>query len=485
MQIEKEESQEPMQIEEEKNGDQLPAQNVEQMPEGQAQQQNLSESDIRINNILETFNVTREQVKNSGIDIEVLSFLPEFELVSILSEIASANPPPDNEPSNNPPAENHPVENQQPAENQQMENQPPQNQEVNAEPSPQVPSHPDQPSQLSQLSPMVSPRAEPEQPSTPLQPQARSNDDQDMLNQFFTMLNQPQPASANQNAAQPQNNQNMGNDDLMHQFQQAINMNMNIGMNINQPLPPMFQHPFMPQNPPQQNINFPPQIPPAPPIPSVSQQPSQQPVQPSNPALPEGIDEEFFNSLPEDCKQELLRDSEMLRRNLGQPPSEPADISHAEQMDTASFLATIADESLRREIMLGLDDNTLNALPPRLQQEARRYQRELHRRQFRRDREEENARYYRRAMEDHLRGRERDRNRQREEKLDTFMDIIKRREERYKKLTNESVDVSGHTITSVFTNSSNLKNLAKIVFIETMRKNDMAFERLIEPFLNL
>lgn len=175
----------------------------------------------------------------------------------------------------------------------------------------------------------------------------------------------------------------------------------------------------------------------------------------------------------------------MLRRNLGQPPSEPADISHAEQMDTASFLATITDESLRREIMLGLDDNTLNTLPPRLQQEARRYQRELHRRQFRREREEENARYYRRAMEDHLRGRERERARQREEKVDTFMDIIKRREEKYKKFTNESIDISGLTVSTIFSNSFNLKNLVKIIFIETMRKNNMIFERLIEPFLNL
>ena len=93
-----------------------------------------------------------------------------------------------------------------------------------------------------------------------------------------------------------------------------------------------------------------------------------------NPNLPEGIDEEFFNSLPEEYKQELLRDNELLRRNLGQPPAPSnAPAAQAEQMDTASFLATISDENLRRDILIGLDDQTLGTLPGHLQSEARRY----------------------------------------------------------------------------------------------------------------
>ena len=47
---------------------------------------------IRINTIHLTFGLTQEQVRNSGIDIEVLQYLPELELVSVLSDIASNLP---------------------------------------------------------------------------------------------------------------------------------------------------------------------------------------------------------------------------------------------------------------------------------------------------------------------------------------------------------------------------------------------------------
>ena len=56
--------------------------------------------------------------------------------------------------------------------------------------------------------------------------------------------------------------------------------------------------------------------------------------------LPPEIDQEFFNSLPEDWKQELWRNDEMQRRNLGRPrlsTNSQANIANAEQMDTASF----------------------------------------------------------------------------------------------------------------------------------------------------
>ena len=102
--------------------------------------------------------------------------------------------------------------------------------------------------------------------------------------------------------------------------------------------------------------------------------------------LPPEKDQEFFNSLPEDWKQELLRNYEMQRRNLDQPPlstNSQANIANAEQMDTASFLAILTDENLRREILIGMDEQTLSTLPPHIHSEARRYQREILRQQYR------------------------------------------------------------------------------------------------------
>ena len=149
-----------------------------------------------------------------------------------------------------------------------------------------------------------------------------------------------------------------------------------------------------------------------------------------NANLPEGIDEEFFNSLPEEYKQELLRDNDLMRRNLGQPPAEPEPSREPDAMDTASFLASLTDESLRREILIGMDEPTMATLPEHVQAEGRRYQRELQRRQFRRDNDPQ--RLLRRMMERQGRDDRRDVNRYkaREEKYDQFLDLIKRREEK-------------------------------------------------------
>lgn len=43
-------------------------------------------------------------------------------------------------------------------------------------------------------------------------------------------------------------------------------------------------------------------------------------------------------------------------------------------MDIASFIATVNDPSLRREIFMNMDEATLNSLPPNLMAEARRVQ---------------------------------------------------------------------------------------------------------------
>lgn len=43
-------------------------------------------------------------------------------------------------------------------------------------------------------------------------------------------------------------------------------------------------------------------------------------------------------------------------------------------MDVASFLATVTDQTLRREIFMNMDEATVNTLPPLLMAEARRVQ---------------------------------------------------------------------------------------------------------------
>jgi len=43
-------------------------------------------------------------------------------------------------------------------------------------------------------------------------------------------------------------------------------------------------------------------------------------------------------------------------------------------MDIASFVATVTDQNLRREIFMGMDEATITALPPNLMAEARQVQ---------------------------------------------------------------------------------------------------------------
>jgi hypothetical protein len=46
-------------------------------------------------------------------------------------------------------------------------------------------------------------------------------------------------------------------------------------------------------------------------------------------------------------------------------------------MDIASFIATVTDPALRREIFMNMDEATLATLPPNLMAEARRVQDQL------------------------------------------------------------------------------------------------------------
>ncbi len=43
-------------------------------------------------------------------------------------------------------------------------------------------------------------------------------------------------------------------------------------------------------------------------------------------------------------------------------------------MDLASFIATVTDPNLRREIFANMDETTMATLPPNLMAEARRFQ---------------------------------------------------------------------------------------------------------------
>ena len=157
-------------------------------------------------------------------------------------------------------------------------------------------------------------------------------------------------------------------------------------------------------------------------------------------------------------------------------------------MDTASFLATLTDESLRREILLGLDEATISTLPSRVQAEARRHQRDVVRRQYNRREREDPERMImqmmQRSYQRYSANRENDDNRRVAADVvnNSFMDIIKRREAKFIKAGD---DLGKMTISQVFSDDKNLKSLVKMIIIESQRKNPIKFERLIKPYENL
>ncbi|CAM9941283.1 unnamed protein product, partial [Choristocarpus tenellus] len=81
-----------------------------------------------------------------------------------------------------------------------------------------------------------------------------------------------------------------------------------------------------------------------------------------------GLDPEALAALPPDMRQEVLQQASAPIR-LREEGSEPADPSRAEDMDNASFVATLPAD-LRREILLTANDQLLNTLPPNLVAEA-------------------------------------------------------------------------------------------------------------------
>ena len=81
-----------------------------------------------------------------------------------------------------------------------------------------------------------------------------------------------------------------------------------------------------------------------------------------------GLDPEALAALPEEMRREIIEQEQNERRSRTQQEA-PADPSNAEDMDNASFIASLAPD-LRREILLTADDSVLNSLPPDIIAEA-------------------------------------------------------------------------------------------------------------------
>ncbi|KAG7352855.1 HECT-domain ubiquitin-transferase [Nitzschia inconspicua] len=78
------------------------------------------------------------------------------------------------------------------------------------------------------------------------------------------------------------------------------------------------------------------------------------------------LDPETLAALPDDVRREVIAQEQQERREREQPPADP---SNAEDMDNASFLASLAPE-LRTEILLTADDAFIASLPPIIATEA-------------------------------------------------------------------------------------------------------------------
>lgn len=94
---------------------------------------------------------------------------------------------------------------------------------------------------------------------------------------------------------------------------------------------------------------------------------------------PTDISREFLEALPPDIREELLqqeaqdrrrREREENRRRAAETGTGPPAAARAEEMDTASFLASL-DPNLRQAVLMEQDDDMLAQLPPGIAAEAR------------------------------------------------------------------------------------------------------------------
>jgi hypothetical protein len=79
-----------------------------------------------------------------------------------------------------------------------------------------------------------------------------------------------------------------------------------------------------------------------------------------------GLDPEALAALPEDMRREVIEQDQRERRLREQAPADP---SNAEEMDNASFIASLAPD-LREDILLTADEAFLSSLPPNIIAEA-------------------------------------------------------------------------------------------------------------------
>ena len=79
-----------------------------------------------------------------------------------------------------------------------------------------------------------------------------------------------------------------------------------------------------------------------------------------------GLDPEALAALPEEMRREIIEQEQQQQRLREQPAADPA---NAEDMDNASFLASLAPD-LRADILLQADDTFLNSLPADIIAEA-------------------------------------------------------------------------------------------------------------------
>lgn len=79
-----------------------------------------------------------------------------------------------------------------------------------------------------------------------------------------------------------------------------------------------------------------------------------------------GLDPEALAALPEDMRREVIEQERQMRIQEHEPRADP---SRAEDLDPASFIASLAPD-LREEILVTSDADFLNSLPPDIQAEA-------------------------------------------------------------------------------------------------------------------
>ena len=83
-----------------------------------------------------------------------------------------------------------------------------------------------------------------------------------------------------------------------------------------------------------------------------------------------GLDPEALAALPEEMRREVIQQEQQERSLREQQAAQPAaDPANAEEMDNASFLASLTPD-LRQEILLTADDTFIASLPPNLVNEA-------------------------------------------------------------------------------------------------------------------